>query len=211
LLSGKANTNHTHFDIHMSVDGTNSDIESLTFQNLSTGTALEVGELRLNNNLPEWQISANTKHLVGQQLLTRAINRTGATRAPGDPVFISGVFTPGQGPGTDRKEYQLASRNTEFATFAVASCPADDDAEGCIITRGIVRGWNTSGFTAGDDLYLTDTAGQYTTTKPTSGRVIFVGKVIRAAADGIVFVNPTVDLEGVLGDIDTALDTILGV
>lgn len=139
-LNGKADVNHSHFDIHMSIDGTNSDIETLTFQNLSTETALQVGELRLNNNLPEWQISGGTKHLVGQQLLTRAINRTGAARSVGDPVYISGVFTPGGGPGTDNMEYELATRSTPIETFAVASCPADNDAEGCIITKGIVRG-----------------------------------------------------------------------
>jgi hypothetical protein len=120
----------------MSVDGTNSDIETLQFQNLNTQDSLVVGELRLNNNLPEWQISANTKHLVGQQLLTRAINRTGATRAVGDPVFISGV----SGTSFDLKEYELASRNTGIETFAVVSCPINNDQLGCIITRGIVEG-----------------------------------------------------------------------
>ena len=91
----------------MSVDGTNSNIESLQFQNLSTETALDVGELRLNNNLPEWRISGGTTHLVGQQLLTRAINRTGATRSTGDPVYISGVLAQ-----SDQMEYELASDST---------------------------------------------------------------------------------------------------
>ena len=72
----------------------------------------------------------------------------------------------------------------------MASCPADNDAVGCIITRGIVKGWNTSGFNAGDKLYLSSTPGVYTTTQP-AGDALFVGKVIRAANDGIVFVNPT--------------------
>jgi hypothetical protein len=51
-------------------------------------------------------------------------------------------------------------------------------------------------FTAGDNLYLTATAGQYTTTKPTTGKVFFVGKVVRAASDGMVFVSPLAEVEG---------------
>jgi hypothetical protein len=178
----------------MDVDGLNSDVEKLKFQNIADAGTLEVGQVVLEGNLPKWQISGNTKHLVGQQLITRARNRTGAQRAPGDPVFISGVFTPApQGPGTPIKEYELADRNVDIAVFAVASCPAPDNEDGCIITKGIVENWDTSAFTAGDDLYLTDTPGQYTTTKPTSGPVFFVGKVLRAAEEGIVFINPTLE------------------
>jgi hypothetical protein len=110
-------------------------------------------------------------------------------------VFISGVFTPA-GPGTDIKEYELANRDVDPAVFAVASCPANANEDGCIILRGVVQGWNTSSYTAGDDLYLTDTPGQYTTTKPTSGAIFFVGKVIRAANEGIVFVSPNAEVEG---------------
>jgi hypothetical protein len=142
---------NNEFDVvgKMDIDGLNSDIDKLKFKNLDTDTALAVGEIRLNNNLPEWQISGNTKHLVGQQLLTRAVNRTGATRSTGDPVYISGVFTPGGGPGTDVKEYLLADRDVDPAVFAVVSCPADNNVEGCIITRGVVRGWDTTGFYCG--------------------------------------------------------------
>jgi hypothetical protein len=188
---------NNEFDVvnKMEVDGSNSNVLDLKFQNQSTEDALAVGEIRLNNNLPEWQVSANTLHLVGQQLITRAVNRTGAQVSTGTPIYISGVFTP-VGPGTDIKEYELASSETEFATFAVVSCPAPNNEEGCIVTRGVVKGWNTSAYTAGDDLYLTTTPGQYTTTKPTSGKIVFIGKVVRAANDGIVFVNPTAEAEG---------------
>lgn len=176
------------------IDGLNSNIDTLTFQNMPNGDPLQVGELRLEENLPVWQISGNTKHLIGQQLLTRARNRTGAQRGVGEPVFVSGVFTPGGGPGTPIKEYELATRSVDPGVFAITSCPALADADGCIITRGVVQGWNTTSYTAGDNLYLTDTPGQYTTTKPTTGRIFFVGKVIRSATQGIVFVSPTLEV-----------------
>ena len=212
LLDNKSDVGHTHveaditdldkytqtqvdnfLDGKININGDNSNVLDFKFQNQDTENALAVGELRLNNNLPEWQISANTLHFVGRQLIERAINRTGSQLATGTPLFISGVFTPGQGgPGTDRIEVELATRTNANGVFAVASCPAPDDQEGCIITRGTVKGWNTSGFAAGDKLYLTDTAGQYSTTPVgDGGEEFFVGTVIRAANDGIVFINPT--------------------
>ena len=179
-------------DTKMELDGSNSNVENLKFQNQDTEDPLDVGEIRLNNNLPEWQVSANTLHLVGRQLIERAINRTGATLTVGKPLFISGVFTPGQGPGTDRIEVELATRSNANGVFAVASCPAPGNEEGCIITRGSVHGWDTSAYQAGDKLYLTDQAGVYNVGPVDDGEAeFFVGKVIRAAQDGIVLINPT--------------------
>ena len=179
-------------DTKMELDGSNSNVENLKFQNQDTEDPLAVGEIRLNNNLPEWQVSANTLHLVGRQLIERAINRTGAQLTTGKPLFISGVFTPGQGPGTDKIEVGLATRSNANGVFAVASCPAPGNEEGCIVTRGVVHGWDTSAYQAGDKLYLTDQAGVYNVGPVNDGEAeFFVGKVIRAAQDGIVIINPT--------------------
>lgn len=176
----------------MELDGSNSDVLDLKFVNQDTEDALAVGELRLNNNLPEWQVSANTLHLVGRQLIERAVNRTGATLTVGKPLFISGVFTPGGGPGTDRIEVELATRSNANGVFAVASCPAGANQEGCIITRGTVKGWDTSGYQAGDKLFLTDQPGEYSVGPvDDDDEQFYVGKVIRAANDGIVLINPT--------------------
>ena len=211
LLDGKSDVGHTHveaditnldkytqaqvdgfLDGKINVNGDNSNVLDFKFQNQDTDDPLAVGELRLNNNLPEWQISANTLHLLGRQQIERAINRTGAQLAVGTPLFISGVFTPGGGPGTDRIEVDLATRSNANGVFAVASCPSPDNQEGCVILRGTVKGWNTSGFAAGDKLYLTDTAGQYSTTPiGDGGEEYFVGTVVRAAVGGIVLINPT--------------------
>jgi len=179
-------------DDKMELGGSNSNVLDLKFQNQDTEDALEVGEIRLNRNLPQWQVSANTLHLVGRQLIERAINRTGATLTVGKPLFISGVFTPGQGPGTDRIEVELATRSNANGVFAVASCPSGANIEGCIITRGTVQGWNTSAYQPGDRLFLTDQPGEYSVGPVGDGEAeFFVGKVIRAANEGIVLINPT--------------------
>ena len=189
--------NKPDLSLKMNTSGDNSNIDVLKFKNLDTEDALSVGEIRLNKNLPEWQVSANTKHLVGRQLLERAINVTGTTLSVGTPLFISGIFTPGQ--GTNPAQAFLANRNTasQGAAFAVASCPSNNQEEGCIIRTGTVAGWDTSAFSAGNSLYLTDTAGQYSTTPVGDGGIeFFVGTVIRAEQNGLVFLNPTRIVDG---------------
>jgi hypothetical protein len=47
---------------------------------------------------------------------------------------------------------------------------------GSVITHGIVPVSHVSGFTTGDDIYLSSATGQLTATAPTSGVVVYIGK-----------------------------------
>jgi hypothetical protein len=76
-------------------------------------------------------------------------------------------------------------------TLGIATEDIANGAEGFITTFGFVRGINTSAFTAGLPIYLSQTAGQFTQTRPAApAHTVALGWVIKVnASSGEVFVN----------------------
>jgi len=85
--------------------------------------------------------------------------------------------------------------NTSDATSAktlgvvAASIPASSD--GPVVTQGYVYNCNLGSFTAGQTVYLSSTAGQFTATKPYApNHLVYVGVVVRANnGNGILYVR----------------------
>jgi len=73
----------------------------------------------------------------------------------------------------------------------VAAEAIANGAEGFVTTFGLVRGIDTSGFTAGAPIYLSQTAGAFTSTRPTApAHTVALGWVISVnASSGEVFIN----------------------
>lgn len=139
------------------------------------------------NQAPSINLNANTTLQLGQENVALVYNGSGATIANGSVVAVSGA--QGQRPSV-----VLADADTEAlsaATLGIATESIANGAEGFICTFGLVRGLDTSAFSAGAPIYLSQTAGQFTATRPAApAHTVFLGWVIKVnASSGEVFVN----------------------
>lgn len=118
---------------------------------------------------------------IGEENWIRVFNNTGSTISNGDVVYISGFDSNSGHP-----QAALAKADS-FSTSNVAGVATEDIADGgsgIITTAGYVRNVDTSAFTAGETLWLSDsTAGGLSTTEPSSPNFsIRVGQVGRSDA-----------------------------
>ncbi len=105
-------------------------------------------------------------------------NDTGVTITKGSVVYISG------GLG-NKPLVTLASASSESASSKTIGVMQDDLAnneEGRCLVSGILEDVNTNSYAAGDRLYLSITAGQWTTTRyqPPVGHQVYIGTVVRS-------------------------------
>lgn len=126
---------------------------------------------------------------VGTNEALLCYNGTGSTIAKGSVVYTSGA----QG---QRPSIALAQANAESTSSKILGLAAEsiaNGAEGFVITFGIIQGVNTSSYTAGQALWLSETtAGSITTTKPLApNHLVFVGYALSInASSGRIFVKP---------------------
>lgn len=115
-------------------------------------------------------------------------NQTGSTIAAGVPVYAAGtvgnsgrkLIAPMVADGTINSRYFLGVTAESIAS----------GADGLVMDRGTIKGVNTSTFTDGDVLWVSQTAaGSLTATEPSSGMKIAAGFVISAASNGVLAVR----------------------
>lgn len=125
---------------------------------------------------------------LGQQNIVLVKNATGSSIPKGSVVYINGAA--GQRP-----TIALSDADTEATSSKTLGLTAEtiaDTAEGFVTTFGVQRGINTLGMTEGAAVWLSSTAGAYTTTIPAEpAHSVFIGYVVKASATaGEIFVNP---------------------
>lgn len=109
----------------------------------------------------------------GQELQKKAYNKSGTTILNGKLVYFSGEH------GNEPKMYLASNTDLVNGENVVGMVTADcsDNALGAVTQFGKVRDLNTSGFTAGDSLWL-DTNGNFTNVEPSGGVLtIKIGRV----------------------------------
>ena len=126
-------------------------------------------------------------HRIGQELLARVYNGTGSQLTHGQVVYITGS----QG---NRISVELANNtqeSTSSVTFGVVTETIQPGQEGFVTISGTVRKLNTTGFTAGQAIWLGSTSGSYTATKPVApAHAVLVGYIERVHASvGSIFVK----------------------
>lgn len=152
--------------------------------------ANEIGKLTWDdgNGTFQFNLKGNNVTLqIGQEEVIRVYNGTGSTLVDGQIVYITGS----QG---NRLTVGLASASSEVGSSVTIGMVTEtilSGAEGFITTSGVVNGLNTLGLTEGAALWLSTSAGQYTTTKPTApNHGVLIGYVVRAhASAGSIFVK----------------------
>lgn len=105
--------------------------------------------------------------------------KAGEALTKGDVVYVSGVS--GNNPVVSKADANNASK---MPAFGLAEDNASNNASVNVITFGTLYGLDTSGFSAGDTLYVSTTAGGLTATKPSgeSSLIQNIGKAIRSHA-----------------------------
>lgn len=121
-------------------------------------------------------IIAGSAHAETLQATVR--NNTGSTLSPFTVVYINGAL----GNNATVAKAQANSEATSSGTFAVTQASIANNADGIVISAGVLSNVNTSAYTDGDKLYLSPTtAGGVTTTKPSApNHLVYVGVVTRS-------------------------------
>lgn len=112
-------------------------------------------------------------------------NAESTTLTTGTAVYLFGST----GDHATVKRADNDSDTTSSKTIGLVAANIAASENGPVITRGYVDGIDLSvGYTAGDILWLGENGG-FTTTKPTAPEhLVFLGVVVRATSNGIVYV-----------------------
>lgn len=129
---------------------------------------------------------------VGQEFWVRAYNKSGGTILNGTPVRASGSQGDRIGIYPALAEDHTAQTVYKNHILGVATHDIGISEEGYVTAQGVVRGVDTSGFAAGDILYLqTGSAGFRNTPPPFPYDIVQVGYVSKIASpNGFIFVEP---------------------
>lgn len=129
----------------------------------------------------------NVTQQIGQELpiLVKHADNTGLTN--GKVVYQVGS----DGTNITVRYASALTENASSKTFGVMTEDASGGAKAFCTTFGLVRDINTSALTEGSIIWLSETAGEMTTTRPTQpANGVVVGRCIRQhATQGVVFVS----------------------
>lgn len=129
--------------------------------------------------------NSEVTHNLGRELLVRVKNLTGSDIDNGKAVYINGS----NGAGVPTIALAQANLESTSQCFGLTTCIIPNGGYGYVTSVGKVNFVDTSMFSNGDILYVSDTeAGGLTTVKPSIA--VIVGYVILATsgANGVIFV-----------------------
>ena len=125
---------------------------------------------------------------VAKRIDVTVKNVSGGSLAKGTVVHAAPTATP---PSGNVIEVIAADANdaTKMPAIGVLNETIADEAEGEAVMFGAVSGIDTSSFSIGDELYVSETAGEFTATKPTAytSQVQKIAVVIKShASNGLI-------------------------
>lgn len=124
---------------------------------------------------------------IGQQTYAMVYNDEATTLEKGEVVYISGA----QGNRIAVKRASAIGDPTSANTLGLVAETILSGEEGLVISNGVLTNMNTLGLTAGALVYLSNTPGDYTTTKPVAPtHTVLVGFVERVhSTAGSIYVK----------------------
>ena len=160
-----------------------TDADARTAVSLTTSNA---NELSYDNTTGVFTyVSPSTVAATGQVVFD-VRNASGVDIARGDAVYIAG-----HSGGKVLVAKADANATGEHPAFGLANSAMTNNSDGTVLTHGEMLNVDTSAFTAGDTLYLSETAGELTATRPSSSATAVqnIGKVARSDNNnGIIIV-----------------------
>lgn len=139
---------------------------------------------------------------MAYQIDVRVQNKTGVTIPKGKVVRVSG--SAGDNPLITTASY--ISEKLSANTLGITLEDITNDGSGSVITQGVLTGVSTTGFVAGDMLYLSS-SGAYTNVEPIAPlHGVRLGEVLRVhASQGSILVN--IDNGQELGESHDVIDS----
>lgn len=149
------------------------------------------GQIIWNSNIGsiQYRLADNTTDVdIGFEEIVRCYNAEANTLTKGEVVYIFGA----QGDQVAIKRASNASDITSSKTLGMVASNIASAGTGYVISHGVITNIDTSAYTSGDILWLGNTAGTVTTTKPVApNHGVFVGVVIKVnASAGQVYLKP---------------------
>ncbi len=170
-------------------NGSLANVNAISFDTTPTSAPTSVGTMAWDtgDGVPSIVLDADVSLQLGQENLVKVYNNSASTITNGSVVAVNGA--QGQRPAV-----VLADADSEplsAATLGIATENIAAGAEGFVTTFGTIRGVDTSAFAAGAPIYLSQTTGQFTATRPAApAHTVFLGWVIKVnASSGEVFVH----------------------
>ena len=170
-------------------NGSLLNVNAIGFDTTPTSAPTAVGTMFWDsgNGTPSVVLDADVELQLGQENIVKVYNNSASTITNGSVVAVNGA--QGQRPAV-----VLADADSEplsAATLGIATEDILSGAEGFVTTFGVIRGIDTSTFAAGAPIYLSQTAGQFTATRPAApAHTVFLGWVIKVnASSGEVFTH----------------------
>jgi len=128
---------------------------------------------------------------VRQEFWIRAFNPTDNTILNGTPVRASGSQGDRIAIYPALAEDHTTGVHFDSHIIGVATHNIEASSEGYVTSKGIVRGVDTTAFSAGDTLYLqTGSAGLRNNPPPFPYDIVQVGYASKIASNGFIFVEP---------------------
>lgn len=164
--------------------------EAITFDQTHSQTAA-VGKLQWDDDVGTLSLGlkgGNVQLKVGETQFVRVKNNTGTQIDAFKVVYLTGAT--GDTPNIALADADSESTSADTLGFTVENIAAS--GSGFVVIAGTIKGFNTSGMSLGAAVYLSGTAGGFTTTAPTApSHRVTLGYVAKAAAapDGIIYVK----------------------
>lgn len=172
--------------------------DTTTAQIIAAGTGLGIVDAGATHTLA---IDATVATLTGSQVLTNKIldsftntnhadtehmeirNESGVTITRGTVVYISGFDVPNDLPLILAAD---ASSSATMPAIGIVTSDVLDATNGDITLTGVLANIVTTGFSIGDTLYVSETAGEFTNVKPTgTAEIQNIGHVLKVGGVGV--------------------------
>ena len=181
--------NSTWVNLAYENDSAITSTDYITFDTTPETSSTDAGTVSWDSGdgLLKLVLNPNVELGIGQESVALVKNDTGSSIPKGSVVYVNGA--QGQRPKIALADADTAA--TSSKTFGITAETIADEAEGYVVTEGVLRGLNTNGMTEGGAVWLSSTAGGYTQTIPARpAHSVFLGYVIKAnASSGEIFVK----------------------
>ena len=161
-------------------------VDKITFIMGGTSPTLSMGELAWDpdHNGIVYQLSSTIHAPLGTSVYQRVHNSSGVNIVKGEIVYVSGS------QGIDRLLVAKAKADAEATSAPTVGVAAEDiitGSDGYIVTYGLLTQLTTTGYTAGDRIYLSETtagAWRINSIPSAPNHGTFVGWVVKVAGGG---------------------------
>lgn len=143
------------------------------------------------DTLSMYTIEPSVKLQIGQENYIKVANNSGVNIPNGSPVRITGATGNFASVVLAQSVIQMTFENKNDI-IGVATHDINHGSVGFVTTFGMVNGVNTNAYNEGDLLWVSTTAGAFTSTvPPVPYDKTFVGVVVKKSGNGSIFVSPS--------------------